>query len=176
MGSPGVDEWAPGQSCSHFSSSQHSSPWPWQLLRSRRPQAPTLTLRPILGTATTATGHTAARATTERGLLMKPPPPQAPTLTLRPILTTATAGGTGHTDMVTMATDPTAITTMARGLLMPLPSLAPALMLRLTPGTDTTATATGHTDMVIGVDTVDTTGDKKWSSTTTSDLFLPTHL
>merc|ERR1711933_99964 len=104
-------------------------------------------------------------ATTERGLLMKPPPPQAPTLTLRPILGTDTT-----------ATAPTAITTMARGLLMPLPSLAPALMLRLTPGTDTTATATGHTDMVIGVDTVDTTGDKKWSSTTTSDLFLPTHL
>merc|ERR1712173_175869 len=110
---------------------------------------------------------TATMATTERGLLMKPPPPQAPTLTLRPILgMDTTATGTGHMAMATMA----------RGLLMPLPSLAPALMLRLTPGTDTTATATGHTDMVIGVDTVDTTGDKKWSSTTTSDLFLPTHL
>merc|ERR1712019_118701 len=99
-------------------------------------------------------------ATTERGLLMKPPPPQAPTLTLRPIL-----------GMDTMAMT-------ERGLLMPLPSLAPTLMLRLTPGTDTTATATGHMAMdITGTGhTATHTGDKKWSSTTTSDLFLPTHL
>merc|ERR1719510_2114669 len=88
-----------------------------------------------------------------------------------------TAMATGPTAMATMATDTMATT--ERGLLMRpvLPSLAPTLMLRLTPGTDTTATATGHMAMVIMVlATVDTTGDKKWSSTTTSDLFLPTHL
>merc|ERR1712045_190292 len=128
-------------------------PWPWQLLRSRRPQAPTLTLRPILGTATTATGHT-GEATTD------------PTAAM----------ATGPTAMATMATDTMATT--ERGLLMPLPSLAPTLMLRLTLGTDTTATATGHMAMdITGTGHTGThTGDKKWSSTTTSDLFLPTHL
>merc|ERR1739844_366671 len=156
----------------------------------RRNQAPTLTLRPILGMATTAmatgeateatTDSTATMATTERGLLMKPtlPPPLDPTLTPLLILGTATtAMATDPTAMATMATDTMA--TMERGLLMkaPLPSLAPTLMLRLTPGTDTTATDTGHMDMDIMVlATVDTTGDKKWTSTTTSDLFLPTHL
>merc|ERR1712050_143007 len=157
------------------------SPWPWQLLRSRRPQAPTLTQWPILGTATTGTGHTgeatmvtdtATMATTERGLLMRPPLLSLdPTPMLRLILGTAT------TAMATMATDTMATT--ERGLLMkePLPPLDPAPMLRLTPGTDTTATATGHMAMDIMVlATVATTGDKKWSSTTTSDLFLPTHL
>merc|ERR1739842_275186 len=104
------------------------------------------TLRPILGTATTAgeateatTDPTATMATTERGLLMTPP-----SLPLDPTLTT----------------------------------LAPTLMLRLTPGTDTTATRTGHMDMVIMATdpTAMPTGDKKWTSRTTSDLFLPTHL
>merc|ERR1712244_164356 len=117
MGSPGVDEWAPGQSCSHFSSSQHSSPWPWQLLRSRRPQAPTLTLRPILGTATTATGHTgeatmvtdtATMATTERGLLM-PLPSLDPTPMLRLTPgTDTTATATGHMAMDITGTGHTA--------------------------------------------------------------------
>merc|ERR1712088_990461 len=89
-----------------------------------------------------------------------------PTLTPLLILGTATT---------TMATD--TVATMERGLLMMAPSLAPTLMLRLTPGTDTTATDTGHMDMDIMVlATVDTTGDKKWTSRTTSDLFLPTHL
>merc|ERR1712050_800418 len=107
------------------------SPWPWQLLRSRRPQAPTLTQWPILGTATTGTGHTgeatmvtdtATMATTERGLLMRPPLLSLdPTPMLRLIL---------------------AMATTERGLLMkePLPPLGPTPMLRLTPGTDTTAT------------------------------------
>merc|ERR1711863_101175 len=173
-----------------FSSSQHSSPWPWQLLRSR-PQAPTLTLRPILGTATTAmeatgeateatTDPTATMATTERGLLMNPLKPLDPTLTPLPILGTATTAMEATEATMVATTDPTAMATMARGLLMrpPLPSLAPTLMLRLTPGTDTTATdTTGHMDMDIMVlATVDTTGDKKWTSRTTSDLFLPTHL
>merc|ERR1712025_939326 len=135
--------------------------------------------RPILGTATTATGHTgeattdptATMATTERGLLMRPPLPSLdPTPMLRLIL------GMGTTAMATMATDTMATT--ERGLLMPLPSLAPTLMLRLIPGTDTTATATGHMAMdITGTGHTGThTGDKKWSSTTTSDLFLPTHL
>merc|ERR1712183_532289 len=120
------------------------------------------------GEATEATTDpTATMATTERGLLMKPtlPPPLDPTLTPLLILGTATTA---------MATDPMA--TMERGLLMRT-SLAPTLMLRLTPGTDTTATDTGHMDMDIMVlATVDTTGDKKWTSRTTSDIFLPTHL
>merc|ERR1712203_913155 len=132
------------------------------------------------GEATEATTDpTATMATTERGLLMMPPLTCLdPTLTPLLILSTATtAMATDPTAMATMVTDTMA--TMARGLLMrpPLPSLAPTLMLRLTPGTDTTATDTGHMDMDIMVlATVDTTGDKKWPSTTTSDLFLPTHL
>merc|ERR1711863_216894 len=149
-----------------FSSSQHSSPWPWQLLRSR-PQAPTLTLRPILGTATTAmeatgeateatTDPTATMATTERGLLMRLKPSLDPTLTPLLILGTATtAMEATEATMVATTADHTAMATMARGLLMrpPLP--------RLTPGTDTTATdTTGHMDMDIMVlATVDTTGD-----------------
>merc|ERR1719412_1172613 len=117
-------------------------------------------------------------ATTERGLLMTPPslPCLDPTLTPLLILGTATtAMATDPTAMATMATDTMA--TMERGLLMkaPLSSLAPTLMLRLTPGTDTTATdTTGHMDMDIMA--TDPTGDKKWTSRTTSDLFLPTHL
>merc|ERR1712119_33076 len=121
------------------------------------------------GEATEATTDpTATMATTGRGLLMKPilPPPLDPTLTPLLILGTATTA---------MATDPMA--TMERGLLMR-PSLAPTLMLRLTHGTDTTATRTGHMDMVIMATdpTAMPTGDKKWTSRTTSDLFLPTHL
>merc|ERR1712218_204550 len=100
------------------------------------------------------------------------PPPLDPTLTPLLIL------GTAPTAMATMATDTMA--TMERGLLMrpPMASLAPTLMLRLTPGTDTTATRTGHMDMVIMATdpTAMPTGDKKWTSRTTSDLFLPTHL
>merc|ERR1711997_1411621 len=114
----------------------------------------------------------------ERGLLMQLNPSLDPTLTPLLILGTATtAMATDPTAMATMVTDTMA--TMERGLLMkpPKASLAPTLMLRLTPGTDTTATDTGHMDMDIMVlATVDTTGDKKWTSTTTSDLFLPTHL
>merc|ERR1719262_2215230 len=100
-----------------------------------------------------------------------------PSLPLDPTLTPLLILGTATT---AMATDPTTMATMERGLLMkaPLPSLAPTLMLRLTPGTDTTATHTGHMDMVImAIDpTAMPTGDKKWTSRTTSDLFLPTHL
>merc|ERR1712203_607797 len=132
------------------------------------------------GEATEATTDpTATMATTERGLLMMPPLTCLdPTLTPPLILGTATtAMATDPTAMATMATDTMA--TMERGLLMsPKPSLAPTLMLRLTPGTDTTATRTGHMDMVIMATdpTAMPTGDKKWTSRTTSDLFLPTHL
>merc|ERR1719410_1804031 len=79
-----------------------------------------------------------------------------------------------------MATDMD--TTTERGLLMPSPLMplpqAPTLMLRLTPGTDTTGTGTGLTAMgTMATDLmVMLTGDKKWTSRTTSDLFLPTHL
>merc|ERR1712183_358684 len=119
-----------------------------------------------------------AMATTERGLLSLTPPLD-PTLTPLLILGTATTAMEATEATMVATTDPTAMATMARGLLMrpTLPSLAPTLMLRLTPGTDTTATDTGHMDMDIMVlATVDTTGDKKWTSRTTSDLFLPTHL
>merc|ERR1712088_836594 len=114
----------------------------------------------------------ATMATTERGLLMQRSLPSLdPTLTPLLILGTATtAMATDPTAMAIMVTDTMA--TMERGLLMRT-SLAPTLMLRLTPGTDTTATDTGHMDMDIMVlATVDTTGDKKWTSRTTSDLFL----
>merc|ERR1711994_712008 len=96
--------------------------------------------------------------------------------TLMPKLTrgTATTGiTTGLTDMATTVTD----TIMERDLLMrvPPPNLAPTLMPRLTRGTVTTGMVTGLTVMVTtGTDhTVMLTGDKKWTSRTTSDLSLP---
>merc|ERR1712088_962172 len=106
----------------------------------------------------------ATMATTERGLLMQRSLPSLdPTLTPLLILGTATtAMATDPTAMATMVTDTMA--TMERGLLMRT-SLAPTLMLRLTPDMD-----------IMVLATVDTTGDKKWTSRTTSDLFLPTHL
>merc|ERR1712144_55841 len=96
-----------------------------------------------------------------------------PLTCLDPTLTPLLILGTATTAMVTDT-----MATMERGLLMITPSLAPTLMLRLTPGTDTTATRTGHMDMVIMATdpTAMPTGDKKWTSRTTSDLFLPTHL
>merc|ERR1712036_167590 len=100
------------------------------------------------------------------------PLPQAPTLMLRLIPGTDTTDtGTGHTDMATvdMATDMD--TTTERGLLMPSPLMplpqALTLMLRLTPGTGTNLMAMGTmaTDLMVML-----TGDKKWTSRTTSDL------
>merc|ERR1719189_582074 len=79
--------------------------------------------------------------------------------------------------MVIMATGIT--DTMARDLLMKLPllNLAPTPMPKPTPGMVIMVTGTGLTVMVTMVlDTVVTTGDKKWTSRTTSDLSLPTHL
>merc|ERR1712193_204296 len=115
-------------------------------------------------------------ATTERGLLMPSPLmplPQAPTLMLRLTPGTDTTDtGTGHTDMATMDMATDMDTTTERGLLMPSPLMplpqALTLMLRLTLGTGTTGMAT---DLMVML-----TGDKKWTSRTTSDLFLPTHL
>merc|ERR1711997_726235 len=134
--------------------------------------APTLMPKLTRGTVTTATAtgltDMATMAdlmdiTTERDLLMMLPLPNlAPTLMPKLTPGTATTGiTTGLTDMVTTVTD----TIMERDLLMrvPPPNLAPTLMPKLTPGTVTTAT--GHTVMV--------TGDKKWTSRTTSDLSLP---
>merc|ERR1739844_558979 len=155
--------------------SQHSWPWPWLLLRSKLLNlAPTLTRRLIPGTATmgmevtgeatvATTDPMGIMVTTERGLPMKPPPLD-PTLRLQLILGTATMG----------------MEATERGLPMrpPPPNLDPTLMLRLIPGTGTTGTATtDHTDMgTMALATGDTTGDKKWTSKTTSKLFLPTHL
>merc|ERR1711879_809992 len=72
-----------------------------------------------------------------------------------------TAMVTGLTDMATTVTD----TIMERDLLMRSPNLAPTLTPKLTPGMVTTAMGTGLTVML--------TGDKKWTSRTTSDLSLP---
>merc|ERR1712062_956181 len=141
-------------------------PWPWLPPRSKPHLALTLMLRLTPSTATTATDHIGAAttatdmatmATTERGLLMPSPLmplPQAPTLMLRLTPGTDTTDtGTGHTDMATMDMATDMDTTTERGLLMlsPLMPLPQALTVMLT-------------------------GDKKWTSRTTSDLFLPTHL
>merc|ERR1712025_919356 len=125
--------------------------------------------------------------TTERGLLMLSPLMpllQALTLMLRLTPGTGTTGtGTDLMAMGTMATDLMVMdTTTERGLLMlsPLMPLLQALtlMLRLTLGTGTTGTGTDL--MAMGTMATDLmvmlTGDKKWTSRTTSDLFLPTHL
>merc|ERR1719507_2516032 len=120
--------------------------------------------------------------TTERDLLMRPPLPNlAPTLMPRLTPGTVTTGTvTGLTAMATMG-DTMAIdmVTTERDLLMrpPLLNLAPTLMPRLTRGTVTTAHTvmpTGLTDMVTtALATEAITGDKKWTSRTTSDLSLP---
>merc|ERR1712083_996909 len=114
----------------------------------------------------------ATMVTMARDLLMKlpllnlaPTPMPKPTPGMVIMVT-----GTGLTVMVTMATGIT--DTMARDLLMKLPllNLAPTPMPKPTPG---------MVIMVMGtmvLDTVVTTGDKKWTSRTTSDLSLPTHL
>merc|ERR1712203_807267 len=85
MGSPGVDESATGQSCSHFSSSQPPSPWPWPPPSQMTPRHPALTpMLPLTrGMATTAMVDievtmvatpdlTDITATTARDLLMRP--------------------------------------------------------------------------------------------------------
>merc|ERR1712109_428658 len=99
------------------------------------------------------------------------PLPQAPTLML--MLTTATdhmatEATTDPMATMDMATDMD--TTTERGLLMPSPLMpllqALTLMLRLTlgTGTDLMAMGTMATDLMVML-----TGDKKWTSRTTSD-------
>merc|ERR1711981_1074262 len=125
--------------------------------------------------ATVATGEDteatidpmATMVTMARDLLMKPLP-LAPTLTLQltPGMDTMVMEDTEVTMVDTMA-DHTDMVTMARDLptKLPLLNLAPTPTPKPTPGMVT---------MVL--DTVVTTGDKKWTSRTTSDLSLPTHL
>merc|ERR1719225_2327942 len=101
-------------------------------------------------------------------MMLLPLPNLVPTLMPKLTRGTVTTGmGTGLMVMVTMERD----------LLMrvPLPNLVPTPMLQLTRGTDITVMPTGLTVMVTtGTDhTVMLTGDKKWTSRTTSDLSLP---
>merc|ERR1739848_733199 len=109
-------------------------------------------------------------------MMLLPLPNLAPTLMPKLTRGTVTTGMvTGLTDMATTVTD--TMDTMERDLLMrvPPPNLAPTLMPKLTRGTVTTGMVTGLTVMVTtGTDhTVMLTGDKKWTSRTTSDLSLP---
>merc|ERR550539_782441 len=108
------------------------------------------------------------------------PLPLAPTLTLQltPGMDTMVMEDTEVTMVVTI--DHTDMVTMARDLLtkLPLLNLAPTPTPKPTPGMVTTVmVTTGLTVMVTMVlDTVVTTGDKKWTSRTTCDPSLPTHL
>merc|ERR1712061_264103 len=117
---------------------------------------------------------TVTDTTTERDLLMRLPLPNlAPTLMPKLTRVTVTTGMvTGLTDMVTTVTD--TMDTMERDLLMrvPPPNLAPTLMPKLTPGTVTTGMVTTGLTVMVTTGT-DHTGDKKWTSRTTSDLSLP---
>merc|ERR1711874_725665 len=89
--------------------------------------------------------------------------------------TVTTGMVTGLTDMATTVTD--TMDTMERDLLMrvPPPNLAPTPILQLTRGTVTTGmVTTGLTVMVTTALAIEAiTGDKKWTSRTTSDLSLP---
>merc|ERR1712001_59106 len=122
-------------------------------------------------------------ATMARDLPMKEPLLNlAPTPMPKPTPGMVTMGMvTGLTGMVTMGTGHMVMAIMARDLLMkePLLNLAPTPMPKPTPGTVTmgmvdTEVITGLTVMV--TTGTDLTGDKKWTSRTTSDLSLPTHL
>merc|ERR1719237_1203524 len=117
--------------------------------------------------------------TMARDLLMRPPLLNlAPTPLLKLTRgTDTTVMPTGLTAMATTVTDMATMVTMERDLLMrpALLNLAPTPMPRLTRGTDITVMPTGLTVMVTtGTDhTATPTGDKKWTSRTTSDLSLP---
>merc|ERR1711993_92086 len=113
--------------------------------------------------------------TMERDLLMSLPLPSLDP-TPMPRLTPGT-GTTGMEDTgedTEVTTDPmVTMVTMERDLLMslPLPSLAPTPMPRLTPGTGTMGMLTGLTVMDTMVwDIEATTGDKKWTSTTSNNI------
>merc|ERR1712187_414247 len=100
-------------------------------------------------------------------MLMPQPTPGMVTMVTEVIMVVTT----DHTDIMA---------TMARDLPMrePLLNLAPTPTPRPTPGMDTMVTDTGLTGMDIMVTghMAMPTGDKKWTSRTTSDLSLPTHL
>merc|ERR1712203_1177702 len=115
MGSPGVDESATGQSCSHGSSSQPPSPWPGPPPSQMTPRHPALTpMLPLTrGMATTAMVDTEVTmvattdltdtATTARDLLMRLPPLSlAPTPMLMPMPGMATM--VMDTEVTTVAT------------------------------------------------------------------------
>merc|ERR1712108_12604 len=101
----------------------------------------------------------------------------APTPMPQPTLGTVTMV-TGHTGVVIMATDTDIMATMARDLPIKMPlnlDPTPMLIRQPTPGMVTMGMGTtGLTGMAITVTGL--TGDKKWTSRTTSDLSLPTHL
>merc|ERR1712020_64834 len=115
-------------------------------------------------------------------LMMLPLLNLAPTPMPQPTPGTVTMGGEDTEVTMVVTTDHMLMATMARDLPMMLPLLnlapTPMLILQPTPGMDTTGMGTtGLTVMVTtGLDTGVTTGDKKWTSRTTSDLSLPTHL
>merc|ERR1719225_2318306 len=100
-------------------------------------------------------------------MMLLPLPNLVPTLMPKLTRGTVTTGmGTGLMVMVTMERD----------LLMrvSLPNLVPTPILQLTRGTDITVMPTGLTVMVTTALAIEAiTGDKKWTSRTTSDLSLP---
>merc|ERR1712001_148873 len=114
--------------------------------------------------------------TTERDLLMMPLPlVPTPMLQLTPGTVITAMEDTEVTMVATI--DLMDMVTTERDLLMrlPPPNLAPTLMPKLTPGTVTTGmVTTGLTVMVTTALAIEAiTGDKKWTSRTTSDLSLP---
>merc|ERR1712203_1188171 len=129
MGSPGVDESATGQSCSHFSSSQPPSPWPWPPPSQMTPRHPALTpMLPLTrGMATTAMVDTEVTmvattdltdtATTARDLLMRLPPLSLAPTPMMPMPGMATT--VMDTEVTTVATtDLMLMATTARDLPM----------------------------------------------------------
>merc|ERR1712203_1041225 len=130
MGSPGVDESATGQSCSHFSSSQPPSPWPWPPPSQMTPRYPALTpMLPLTpGMATTAMVDTEGTmvattdlmltATTARDLPMRPPPlslDPTPRPTLTRGIPTMEDMAMELTDLMDMATMATVLTVTLTG-------------------------------------------------------------
>merc|ERR1712141_357319 len=111
--------------------------------------------------------------TTERDLLMMPLPlVPTPMLQLTPGTVITAMEDTEVTMVATI--DLMDMVTTERDLLMrlPPPNLAPTLMPKLTPGTVTTGMVTTGLTVMVTTGT-DHTGDKKWTSRTTSDLSLP---
>merc|ERR1711874_589420 len=107
--------------------------------------------------------------TTERDLLMMPLPlVPTPMLQLTPGTVIMAMEDTEVTMVATMA-DLMDMVTTERDLLMmlPPPNLAPTPILQLTRGTVTT----GMVTTALAIEAI--TGDKKWTSRTTSDLSLP---